>query len=49
MYMSAGDLFAITLALIAVNTVLVLAFRRITVLEKQAIKLRRELRNSTKA
>jgi hypothetical protein len=44
MELSTGDMFAVTLALVAVNTVLVLAFRRIYVLEKQVIKLRRELR-----
>jgi hypothetical protein len=44
MMLSTGDMFAVMLALVAVNTVLVLAFRRIYVLEKQVIKLRRELR-----
>jgi hypothetical protein len=44
MYLSLGDSFAITLALISLVAVLTLAFRRIAVLEKQAIKYRRELR-----
>jgi len=45
MYLSTGDIFALSLALFAVNAVLAIAFRRIAVLEKQATKLRRELRN----
>ena len=44
MTLSTGDMFAVLLALISLNTVLVLAFRRIAVLEKQTIKLRRELK-----
>jgi len=44
MYLSTSDLFALTLALFASVSVLTLAFRRIYVLEKQAIKYRRELR-----
>jgi len=44
MYLQVSDLFAITLALFAVNTVLVLAFRRIYLLEKQVLKLRRQAR-----
>jgi hypothetical protein len=44
MYLQTSDVFAITLALFAVNVVLVLAFRRIYVLEKQIIKLRRQIR-----
>ena len=45
MVLSTGDAFALLLALIALNSVLVLAFRRIAVLEKQTIKLRRELKS----
>ena len=44
MLLSTGDLFALTIALFAVNVVIVLAFRRIYVLEKQVLKLRREIR-----
>ena len=44
MYLSTADLFALTLALFSAVSVLTLAFRRIYVLEKQAIKYRRELR-----
>jgi len=44
MYLSSGDLFALAIALFASTSVLTLAFRRIYVLEKQAIKYRRELR-----
>jgi hypothetical protein len=44
MYLQTSDLFALTIALFAVNVVLVLAFRRVYVLEKQATKLRRQLR-----
>lgn len=44
MILSNGDMFALLIALIGLNTVLVLAFRRVAVLEKQVIKLRRELR-----
>jgi hypothetical protein len=46
MLLSTGDLFALVIALFAVNIVIVLAFRRIYVLEKQVIKLRRELRGT---
>lgn len=45
--LSSGDLFALMLALFASTSVLTLAFRRIYVLEKQALKLRRELRLHT--
>jgi len=44
MYLQTSDLFALTIALFAVNVTLVLAFRRVYVLEKQVIKLRRQLR-----
>jgi hypothetical protein len=44
MYLSTGDLFALAIALFASTSVLTLAFRRIYVLEKQAIKYRKELR-----
>jgi hypothetical protein len=44
MVLSNGDMFALLIALFTLNTVLVLAFRRVAVLEKQVIKLRRELR-----
>lgn len=44
MVLTTGDLFALTIALFAVNAVIVLAFRRIYVLEKQVLKLRREIR-----
>jgi hypothetical protein len=44
MYLQTSDLFALTIALFAVNVVLVLAFRRVYVLEKQVTKLRRQLR-----
>jgi hypothetical protein len=46
MYLQTSDVFAITLALFAVNVVLVLAFRRIFVLEKQVLKLRRQVREA---
>jgi hypothetical protein len=44
MYLQTSDLFALTIALFAVNVVLVLSFRRVYVLEKQIVKLRRQLR-----
>ena len=44
MYLQMSDVFAITLALFAVNVVLVIAFRRVYVLEKQASELRRQIR-----
>jgi hypothetical protein len=44
MYLDMSDLFALLIALFAVNTVLVLAFRRIAVLEKQVITLRRKIK-----
>lgn len=47
MYLDMSDLFALLIALFAVNTVLVLAFRRIAVLEKQVIKLRRQIKASS--
>ena len=46
MYLQTSDVFALTLALFAVNVVLVLAFRRVYVLEKQIIKLRRQIREA---
>jgi hypothetical protein len=46
MYLQTSDLFALIIALFAVNTVLVLSFRRVAVLEKQVIKLRRQLREA---
>ena len=46
MYLQTSDVFAITLALFAVNVVLVLAFRRVYVLEKQINKLRRQIREA---
>ena len=46
MYLQTSDVFAITLALFAVNVVLVLAFRRVYVLEKQIVKLRRQIREA---
>lgn len=46
MYLQTSDVFAITLALFAVNVVLVLAFRRIYVLDRQVIKLRRQIREA---
>jgi hypothetical protein len=44
MVLTTGDLFALVIALFAVNVVIVLAFRRVYVLEKQVLKLRREIR-----
>jgi hypothetical protein len=46
MYLQTSDVFALTLALFAVNVVLVLAFRRVYVLEKQVNKLRRQIREA---
>jgi len=46
MYLQTSDVFALTLALFAVNVVLVLAFRRVYVLEKQINKLRRQIREA---
>jgi hypothetical protein len=46
MYLQTSDVFALTLALFAVNVVLVLAFRRVYVLEKQVNKLRRQVREA---
>jgi hypothetical protein len=46
MYLQTSDVFAITLALFAVNVVLVLSFRRVYVLEKQLVKLRRQIREA---
>ena len=46
MYLQTSDVFAITLALFAVNVVLVLSFRRVYVLEKQVNKLRRQIREA---
>jgi DICT domain-containing protein len=44
MYLSAGDMFAVVLALILLNTALIIAFRRVYVLEKEASRLRRVAR-----
>ena len=44
MYLQTSDLFALLIALFGVIVVLVLAFRSIAVLEKQTLKLRRELK-----
>ena len=44
MTLSSADMFVLLLALISLNTVLVLAFRRVYVLEKQVLKARRELK-----
>jgi hypothetical protein len=41
MYLATGDMFAVVLALVLLNTVLVLAFRRVYVLEKEATRQRR--------
>lgn len=46
MLLSTGDMFALLIALFGLNTVLILAFRRVAVLEKQVIKLRRESRRA---
>lgn len=46
MYLSTGDMFVIILALILANTMLVIAFRRVYVLEKEASRLRRVARNT---
>jgi hypothetical protein len=46
MYLQLNDIFALSVALFAVNVVLVLAFRRVYVLEKQLTKVRRELRKA---
>jgi len=46
MYLQLNDIFALSTALFAVNVVLVLAFRRVAVLEKQLTKTRRELRQA---
>lgn len=46
MYLSTGDMFAVILALVLVNTMLVIAFRRVYVLEKEASRLRRVARNT---
>ena len=46
MYLQTSDVFALTLALFAVNVVLILAFRRVYVLEKQVNKLRRQIREA---
>lgn len=44
MVISDTDLLAVLIALVAVNTVLVLAFRRIYVLEKQVLNFRRKIK-----
>lgn len=41
MYLSTGDMFAVILALVLVNTMLIVAFRRVYVLEKEATRQRR--------
>jgi len=46
MYLQTSDVFALTIALFAVNVVLVLAFRRVYILERQVIKLRRQVKGS---
>ena len=46
MYLSTGDMFAVILALVLVNTMLIVAFRRVYVLEKEASRLRRVARNT---
>lgn len=46
MYLHLSDVFTLTLALVALNVVLVLAFRRIAVLEKQALELRRQIKGT---
>lgn len=44
MYLSTGDMTAVILALVLLNTVLIIAFRRVYVLEKEASRLRRVAR-----
>lgn len=44
MYLSAGDMFAVILALGSASAVLYLAIRRISTLERETLALRRELR-----
>lgn len=44
MVISDTDLLAVLIALVALNTVLVLAFRRIHVLEKRVLGLRRKIK-----
>lgn len=44
MVLSDTDLLAVIIVLVAMNTVLILAFRRVYVLEMQVTKLRRELK-----
>ena len=44
MQLSNGDMFALLIALGGLNTVLVLAFRRVYVLEKQVMALRRKIK-----
>lgn len=44
MVLQTSDLFALIIALFGVNVVLVLAFRRIAVLEKQVLTLRRKIK-----
>ena len=41
MKLSMGDLLAITIALVSLNTLLVVAFRRIWVLERKLLKYER--------
>jgi hypothetical protein len=44
MYLSLGDILVVTTALALVNTVLILALRRVSVLERETSRLRGELR-----
>ena len=44
MYIPTGDIVAVSLLLIAANTVLIIAFRRVAVLESEVLRLRREMR-----
>lgn len=44
MYLQTSDLFALLIALFGVNVVLVLAFRRVAILEKQVLTLRRKIK-----
>jgi hypothetical protein len=46
MTLTTADIFALFIALFGLNTVLILAFRRIYVLEKQVLTLRRKLREA---
>lgn len=46
MYISSGDVVAVSIALFASLFALVIAFRRVYVLEGQNVQLRRQLRGS---